>query len=387
MSLRQTSLKDFFPVVAHSRQISGPFQAKHPGNLPKGPEPGPRVATSDDSAKQTAEHGAFPFGPGDLVMTTTTAMSTGMDIITCATQNNKRKEEMDESEDEPEVKRAKASGSAGLDDAIDADDEPVYEPNPKRRKLSHLNNFDAGSAFNDDDESFADDEGDSTGSEEDDSTVVAADTNNTNVDAVFSSDSDDESFVAGEADETESESEEDNWTVRDGNESTLSFASSSTLQPSTPSATAVSFMTAASETSQHAHVPPSLVRSFSNTHISTPQVPTALDPSLPWPPSDPNLRGKAARRRRPAANFTIYEDETATPPQFFDNEATDEIRMPAVRNRVLNSLDQGQENRRPVSQPVEERIDAAQFLHETEDGSEEEVDRMTADEMEDPFEW
>ncbi|ERF68943.1 hypothetical protein EPUS_08177 [Endocarpon pusillum Z07020] len=384
MSLRQTSLKDFFPVVAHSGQSYGAVQGKYPGNLHKAPEPGPLVATSDDLAKQTAEHGAFPFGPSDLVMTRT-AMSTGMDIITSATQNNKRKEEMDESEDEPEVKRLKASDSVGLDDAIDADDEPVYEPNPKRRKLSRLNNLNAGSALNDDDESFADDEGNFTGSEEDDSTVVAADTNNTNVDAVFSSDSDDESFIASEVDETESE--EGNSTVGDGNESTLSFASSSTLRPSTLSATVVPSMTAASETSQHAHVPQSLVSSFSNTHISTPQVPTALDPSLPWPPSDPNLRGKAARRRRQPANFTIYEDETATPPQFFDNDATDQIRMPAARNRVLNSLDQGQENRRPVLQPVEARVDMAQFLHETEDGSEEEVDQMTALEMEDPFEW
>ena len=385
MSLRQTSLKDFFPVVARSDQGSGAVQDKYPGNLQKAPEPGLLASTSDDSAKQTAEHGAFPFGPSDIVITTTT-MSTSMDIITSATQNNKRKEEMNESEDEPEVKRLKTSGSVGLDDAIDADDEPVYEPNPKRRKLSHLNSLNAGSAFDDDDESFADDEGDLTGSEEDESTVVAADTSNTNVDTVFSSDSDDESFVAGDVDETESE--EDNWTVGDGNESTLSFASSSTLQPSTPSATAAPFMTAASETSQHAHVPQSLVSSFSNTHISTPQVPAALDPSLPWPPSDPNLRGKAARRRRQAANFTIYEDETATPPQFFDDDdATDQVRMPAARNRVLIPLDPGQENRRPVTRPVEARTDVAQFLHETENGSEEEVDRMTALEMEDPFEW
>lgn len=380
MSLRQTSLKDFFPVVAHSGQRYGAAQDKYPGDLHKASELGPRV---DDSAKQTAEHGAFPFGPSDLVMTTT-AMSTGMDIITSATQN-KRKEEMDESEDEPEVKRLKTSSSVGLGDAIDTDDEPVYEPNPKRRKLSRLHNLNAGSALNDDDESFADDEGDLTGSEEDDSTVVAADENNTNLDAVFSSDSDDESFVADEVDETEPE--EENWSAGDGNESMLSFASSSTLQPSTLSATAVPLMTDASETSQYAHVPQSLVSSFSNTYISTPQVPTALDPSLPWPPSDPSLRGKAARRRRQAANFTIYEDETATPPQFFDNHGTDEIRMPAARNRVLSTLDQGQENRRPVSRPVEDRIDVAQFLHETEDGSEEEVDEMTALEMEDPFEW
>ncbi len=223
MSLRQSSLKDFFPVVARSGEGSRACCDKYPGKLQRAPKAGPLDSNSDDPANQTTEHGAFPFGASDLVTTTTTNV----------TQNNKRKEEMDESEDELKVKRVKTSAPVN---AIDADDEPVYEPNPKRRKVLHIDNPNAGSTLNTDDESFADDEGNLSSSDEGGSTVVATDINDINRDSIYDSDSDDESFIAGEVEE--SESEEDNWTVGDGNESTLSFASSSTLQPSTPSALA-----------------------------------------------------------------------------------------------------------------------------------------------------
>lgn len=368
MSLRQSSLKDFFQAIARNDGGGGVYQDNSSKQLEEPTDAGPLLGISPTGnlANSTAKRGAFPNCPRGP--STAAATTTSIDSVTSVTGNQKRKEEMDESAEEPEGKRAKIPPSAVMNMIVDADDEAVYEPQPKRRKLSHRTNLNAGNAFNSEDESFADDEADATGSEDNDSTVVAPCATNLNTEIAFDTDSGDESFAPDEADKTASE-EDDKWTIEDDDESTLSFASSATMEPITPPAT---------NSLQHASGQPSLAGRYSSADIDMHE----LKYSLPWLP--PNAKVKGSRRRQ-AASFTVYEDETATAPMRSDEDFTEDSRMPAVRHRVLAPLDRGQENRQPVLPTVEAPIEVpAQFLHE-EDGSEEEMERMAALEMDDSW--
>jgi hypothetical protein len=352
MSLRQLSIRDFFPTLAQKFRCSG-----------RGKFRGRNLA--DSNVDSNTRRGAFLFGPPDQPANTT---STSMDA-TFHIQSQKRKEDTHDSEEETEVKRVRISKPDDLNTMVDAADEAVYEPQPKRLKLTHSTELYTGNFAVFEDEGFADDEAESTGSEDEGPTVIAPSTTNLlNAVTAIDTESEDESFVPDTTDRTVAEDE--NWSADDDDISTLTFASSATIQPIspiTPPARSTSYPTNVTNSFQHAHTQQRVVGSIASTSISMRE----LNSSLPWLPPTPK-----ARRRRQPASFVIYEDETATPPMSFDNDIEDEGRMPAVRHSVLGPLDPGQENRQPVVPAVEAPAEMPiPFLREDGGSDEEMVER------------
>jgi hypothetical protein len=326
MPLQQSSLRDFFPTIARKVWLVGL------GKFGKG-----------NPINSKTQHGAFLFGHlGQQITPTTT--STSIDFTPHSKiQKQKRTEDTEESEQEVEGKRVKISKPDAFNNLVDDEDEAVYEPQPKRRKLTpgdrRSTDLSTGSYADNsvapDEDGFAVKE-DNTGSEDEGPTNFAPSiTNLLNAETPLDSDSDDESFVPEASARIGADS--GGWSADDDNVPALAWASSATIQPISPI------------------TPPAI-----NMH--------ALTRSLPWLP-----RARTSRNRQEAP-FVIYEDETATPPMSFDDDFEEQTGMPAARQGVLTPLDGGQENWQPVLPVVEAPVEMpAQFLQE-DGGSDEEIE-------------
>ncbi len=271
-----------------------------------------------------------------------------METVAGITSNQKRKEETDESLDEPTAKRLRVSISTDTNVLavvviVGAAEEATYEPHPKRRKTSYCTNVNVS---------------------------IASDT-----DGYDDNDDDDESFVDDEADATDSK--DDNLAVNDDTESTLSSASSSTTEPISSSVMGIAFPTNAPYALQHADIAQSHLRKCTITDIGMPRVAHGLHHTLPL--SFPKPVYQASRRRK-WERMAVYEDDTATLSGWFERGFTDNGRMPTVNHGILTTADRGQENRQPISQPaVENRYEVAQFLYEDDEHEQEqEVEQMAA---------
>jgi hypothetical protein len=376
MSLRQSSLQEFFPVLAHkyltpAAGVEDKSLAQYHGPA----EAGPFLCTSSiaETDQQTAQPGDYPFCT--YPQSTSEALICVWELTVTATHlGKKRKEELAMSIGEPLAKRLKKSDFIHKKNAMnesDDADEAAYEPQPKRRKISHHTDPNAGYTFNADDGCFTEDEASTTMSEDDVSTVRCS--KKVNAGLVFYSDDDDDddndnekSYVDDETANTSSDDGEGS-NLDEDTESTLSVESSSTARSiSSPLPT---------DDLHNSQVIQSHVESCPVTSISMALLTNDLDLSGLLFPQIPK---KASQRRR-MPGVVVYEDETATPPGWTEPNFTDsgQRAISGRPRRVLSTADRGQENRRPVYRAAEAHFDAADILDE-DDGSGEEVGRFSA---------
>jgi hypothetical protein len=403
MFLMQSSLERFNPILAQNGHSNGSFDDDSPEQLQIS-QAGPllNICTTGYLSDETAERGAFPFCTWyNSASTSVTTTDTGIVVVTGTQHTQKREEEADMSVNEPPAKRTKIATSTDRKATVIAGvqhntaDDAIYEPQPKRRKISHCttHNFNgtfgrvdevfASNKADTDDEGFADDEADS------DEEVETDNESFTDHEAEFSHenfandgmDSGDDSFAGDEVDTASSE--DDDLSVEDDNGSNLSRARSPTEESISSPLIFTPSPTNASNAFQYRHFWLGYPTRCSVTSMDMLQFSHGLQqpPDLLTP--QPKIRGS---RRHRSEEVTIYEDDTATPLGGTEAGLTDDDRIPTVSHHGLSTASRGQENRQPVRPQVERPLDATGYLDES-DGGEEEMVRMPGLGMLNPNPW
>lgn len=371
MSFRRLSLNSLSDFTVQNSPV---HEASHSDTVNQQQEfrttcPLHSIYLTGDAAEHAAQTGAFLICP--CSQSTSTA-----DTV----HSYKHKQERGEITNVPAAQGREISIPSEIEDGYDGGDEGLHERQLKRRKVSSEVGFNTatniawGIANDTEEVHLVEAEYDSASS---DKTLDGPYPKRykvplfTNLDAAIAnktpSGTEDESFLGG--DEDTPASDDNSMTIDNDTGSTLNFGSSSpSTQPFLPTLTRTRPVDDPEilHFDHHAQI---IIERASRVSTGFAHL---LDELLSRLTPKPALQ---ARRNRSPLPFTIYEDEIDRLPgqseADFPAEDSEDVRAPAINNRILTPLDRGQENRQPMALQVETPVEFAEFLDE-DDGEEEE---------------